>query len=171
VGICRKGFDKLVVHWSGSITSHFGRPFSLTPYEQVLVFFWHLRHYTANLLAKVFGVCRSTISNIISTILIFFDKSLSHIISMGTEESRMREGVYWFNQLITWVMDGSEQQAHSSKNIFLENNLFSSKKNQHSLTILLIISPNGCILFISVCFYGSVIDFELVLRTHNKWYS
>jgi hypothetical protein len=66
-------------------------------------------------------------------------------------------------------MDGTEQKAHASKDIYLENNLFSSKKDQHSITLLLIISPSGRILFISICYYGSVIDYSLVVRTRPLW--
>ena len=124
----------------------------------MLVLFFHLRHYTANLLpTKVFGISRQTIANIISTTLIYFDNSLSHLISMGTEEKRIRKEIYFFDQLITFLMNGSKQKTHASKHIMLENNLFSSKKDQHSITILIILSPYRCILFVSVCFMGALL--------------
>lgn len=170
VGVRRKGFNKLVIKWHDETLSHFGRPYLLSPIEQVFILFLHLRHYPANLLsAKIFGTSRQTIANTITLLLIHFDNTLKHNITFGDYASRVLEGKRWFNSIITFVLDGTEQKIHSSANIFTESNFFSTKKQQHSVTLLIIISPTGRILFISECFYGSIVDFELVIRTMFGW--
>jgi hypothetical protein len=88
---------------------------------------------------------------------------------MGTYESRLRESINFFQTPITFLMDGSEQKIHSSAHMFHETNFFSTKKKQHSITILLIISPKGRILFVSLCYYGSVVDKELLRHTMHLW--
>ena len=88
---------------------------------------------------------------------------------MGTYETRLREAIYYFGTPITFLLDGTEQEIHSTKHIFHETNYYSKKKKQHSITVLLIMSPVGRILFISICYYGSVVDNELVVRTRAYW--
>jgi hypothetical protein len=172
VGVPRVGFNKLVSHWSSEVEvkhSH-GAPFVLSPIAQVFVFFLHIRDYARTLLiATIFHVSEQTIRNEVDRTVDFFYTLLNRFISMRTLSERLSEAVQFFNEYITFIMDGTEQMCHSSANMFFEGLLFSAKKSQHSITLLLIISPCGRVLYCSPCTYGSVVDSQLVLRSKKFW--
>ena len=171
MGVPKHAFFRLRNKWTKSLPSRRPGPVNtLLSTEQVLVFFLHLRHYLPFLLiGMIFNTTRKVISSTVNNTLTFFDNYLSPQISLGTLESRMRECVHFFQTPITFLMDGTEQKIHSSANIFHENNFFSSKKKQHSITLLLIISPKGRIIYLSLCYFGSIVDKELLHRTMHEW--
>ncbi len=81
VGVERVGFDKLAHRWKNQI-SNIGRPFLLSPIEQVLIFFLHLRHYIPHLLiAVIMGATQRTVGNEIARTLEFFHSLLTPFVS------------------------------------------------------------------------------------------
>jgi DDE superfamily endonuclease/Helix-turn-helix of DDE superfamily endonuclease len=147
-----------------------GAPFTLMPIEQVLLLFLHLRHYSAQLLiATIYGVVQQTVSNELQRTIPFFYTLLSRFVTMDTLDTRIKQGRKLYNEIITYILDGTEQPCHSSNDMFQEGKYYSGKKNQHSITILIIISPDGRVLHISPCTYGSVVDSELVQRSRSQW--
>lgn len=171
VGIPKHAFFYLHKRWVDNLPSrHPGPDNKLSPTEQVFVLFMYLRHYTALLcITMIFSVSRGIISQIIDETLDFFDNYISPHISMSTLESRLREAIYFFSTPITFLIDGTEQKIHSFFHIFHENNFFSTKKKQHSITILIIMSLKERILFLFICYYGSVVDKQLMKCTKHEW--
>lgn len=172
-GVPVEVYLKLVQKWSHHLSHNprKGPPNALSPFDQVLLYITHLRHYIVNcFMGLLFQVSKTTVKETIELMEDFFYDTFAPYVNAGTPEQRAREGFHYFHEVITWVIDGSEQKTHSSRNVYHENEYFSTKKGQHSVTILLIISPiTGKILYISTALYGSVKDDEFVRRSCHAW--
>ena len=123
-------------------TKYMGPPMALSPFNQVLLYLVHLRHYLVNIfMALLFEIAKSTVSETLKLMESFFYDVQSPYVNVGTYEKRVKAGVHYFNELITWVIDGTEQEIHSSQNVYHENAFFSTKKGQHSVMLLIFICP------------------------------
>ena len=156
---------------------HIGRPREMSAEDEVAVLFLHMRHYVSHqLIARIIARPppyapwgRSTITEKINKMVDWFYSIAKPHINTETKQERSHDCFTYFGTIFTYIMDGTEQKIHSSRNIYHEGNFFSTKKGQHSITLLLIISPSGKILYISPCYYGSIVDNELVRRTRQDW--
>lgn len=165
IGLPRWVFFKLTTSWATSTNAHS----SILP--QVMCFFIHFRHYSVHsLMAHMFNINQSTSHHIITRLRNHFYNYFKPFVNIGTDESRMNDSFMYYNDHITFILDGTEQPIHSTDNIYKEGQYYSSKKKQHSITLLIVISPSGRILYISPCMYGCVNDFELMYRSVYHWY-
>jgi hypothetical protein len=80
----------------------------------------------------------------------------------------------WKNIFNTWyiyIIDGAKQQYYYSSSKLLDILFYSTKKRQHSINILLTISPKTHkILWISPAFPGSFNDKQIVIKTKHLWH-
>jgi len=112
LGVPRYAFDQCTHHWRThlAINCKIGPPQKLTPSEQVLLFFLHLRQYIVNMLAAFIlgGITERTVHNSISKTLFFFYLLFSPLVTIGNLLTRLHEGFSYFNEAITFVTDESE---------------------------------------------------------------
>lgn len=172
VGLPRFVFFTLTSHWCAHLSKNkLGAPRALTPEEQVLLFFTRLRHYPTHCLAAhIFHITKQTSSTYIPELTDFFYHYFIPFINVGTVDSRLNDSFPHYHHKITFILDGTEQPIHATQHIFKEGQYYSQKKQQHSVTILIVISPTGHILYLSPCLYGSVNDDELLFRYADQWY-
>jgi hypothetical protein len=65
------------------------------------------------------------------------------------------------------VIDGAEQEVLACSEKTVSKATFSGKKNYHTFTKLLVVSPKGKIYFVSRSFPGSMNDLNLMTLTEN----
>ncbi len=165
VGVPRTVFLKLASYWERHIaTRMIGAPFGLTSREQVLLFFTRLRHYPVHSFAShIFNTSTTTAYNTTLAVTEFFFNFFLSFVNIGTIQTRLFDSFRYYHHVITFILDGTEQEIHSTANIYREGQYYSTKKGQHSITILLIISPSKRILYLSPCMYGSINDDEMLM--------
>ncbi len=165
-------FNRLTNSWFKHVqsTTSAGAPSILSTKEQVLHFFTYLRHYNVlGFIAFLFDIKKSTSYHTNFKLADFFYSYFKPFIKIGTPQSRAQDSFRYYHTRITFLIDGTEQPIHSTKHIYHEGQYYSSKKNQHSITLLIVISPSGRILYISPCMYGCVNDDQLVDRSAHEW--
>ena len=73
--------------------------------------------------------------------------------------------------LVTFALDGAEQPVHASNHVLSDCELYSAKKGQHSVTLLILVTLDGTILWLSQSCGGSTNDLELACAELNAWMS
>jgi hypothetical protein len=70
---------------------------------------------------------------------------------------------------ITWLIDGTEQPTHACGLPLTDYDLYSVKKKQHSLTIVLVVALDRTILWASQSYGGSHTDITITREELFKW--
>lgn len=79
------------------------------------------------------------------------------------EWRRQYGGTYYLRQLYTYAIDGSEQECGTPAASELDTFFYSSKKEMHSLNIIIIVTLLGEILHISKS-YGGAFNDDYIVR-------
>ncbi len=144
-------------------------------YEQLIIFLLHLKHYTVDsFIAFTWRTSKSTIQSIRQRIqnLLYLVLKGEEPITIESPEWREDHSVYLLGNLVTFILDGSEQPTQKPRTALTERDFFSAKKGQHSINILLVISAKSKkILYISPSFPGSKNDNEIVRETRSAWFN
>ncbi len=100
----------------------------------------------------------------------FYDIS-KHEIQMQSLDWRIQHGVVmFFDNLLTFAIDGSEQEIQQpGENTHLDTYFFSGKKEMHSINIILIVALDSTILYLSDSHGGSCNDEWIVKKEGDKW--
>lgn len=148
--------------------NHQNYRFSAT--TEILIFLLHFRHYPVDaLLALFFNTNRITIRNVRLRCLRFFYSICKDKLAMQTREHHT---TLFFGDYISFILDGSEQPVHSSKDAIHDFNFYSVKKKRHTINTLVIISAKDRrILHISPSFPGSINDSDIVKQTKQEWWN
>lgn len=169
-GVPKQYANKLISCWNNEVMQRKGGPRLFSACSEVHLMLLHLRHYpTYIFLASCFETSKQTLNNVCTTLLQFFSSFLEHKINFGTLEQRLEDSFEMLKQRYTFVIDGTEQKAPSSKNPSEDFASFSVKKKQTSTNTLLLCSPSGKTLYISPCFPGGTNDSEIVQQTKEEW--
>jgi len=83
-------------------------------------------------------------------------------------EKKKNGGVYLINNLVTFIIDGAEQQVSKSKFSVLDGRFYSVKKEKHTINIIVVVTVNGHIIHLSSSYPGSINDNEIV-KTEMDW--
>ncbi len=76
----------------------------------------------------------------------------------------------FFDNLLTFAIDGSEQEIQQpTKNSHLDTYFFSRKKEKHSINIVLIVALDGTILYLSKSHRGSINDEWIMKKEGYSW--
>lgn len=73
--------------------------------------------------------------------------------------------------LVTFALDGAEQPAHASNHAVADSELYSAKKGQHSVTLLVLVALDGTILWLGQSQGGSTTDLALARAELKGWLS
>lgn len=137
---------------------------------QVLTYLLYLRQYTTPLFTAVFmDVSKTTIQETLKLLEPFFFELLAPLIQFGTYEERLQEAFHYYNELITYICDGTVQECHGSADLALEGNLFSGKNHIHGINILIFCNPHKRLIGMTPCIYGCVKDDDLLIHTTKDW--
>jgi len=149
-----------------------GRPSSLSAADEILLGLLFLRHNLVDiLLAAIFHVPPRLTTNARHRVLDFLYSRLSPQLQWGPLTQRMKEGQELMGLFVTWIVDGSEQPVLASSSKLADAEFFSTKKNQHSINILMVISLSSRILYLSPSYPGSYEDLTLSKVTKEEWRS
>ena len=156
-------------------TSHHNRRNSMpfTAADEVILYLIFFKFYLTDiLLSAIMGLSKSTVHKIHSNMHDWFYNLLSPQLSFRSFQFRSDLGVkYHKNILLTYIIDGSEQQVPKPKNRHLDGLFYSAKKKMHSINLLIKIAFNGIILGLSSSQPGGYNDRELVHRDAHSWIS
>ncbi|KAG2382374.1 hypothetical protein C9374_005576 [Naegleria lovaniensis] len=171
-GICEKGFHELIQLRKQTRLNALGRPIEIPVEDEIMITLTHLRQYcTDQFLSCIFQIEKRAITTIRIRVLDWLYIELKRYICMQTLQFRMDNSEEYFKHLITIIIDGSEQPAFCCDSAILDFEFYSAKKNQHSITILMAMTPSGHIGYLSPCFPGRVNDNELFNKTSSHWLS
>lgn len=169
VGITRIEFRKFVDSYTQQVPHHCAMALSPT-LDMLLCFLWLRQYLVDTLLAALFQVAQSTIRGGRQRALTWLYTTLRPEITLKTANWRRSHGQRLFDDLFTFVIDGSEQPIMASGNPFVDTAFYSAKKKQHSVTITMMASLSGKILYLSQSFPGSCNDDVMGWQTLNEWY-
>lgn len=173
IGLPRSSVGQLVQKYIDHLCCKLGPPPSrLSPIEEILFILLHLRHYPVDIfLGSIFLISKSTSQAIKIHMIDFLYNLLSPQLIFPDFNYRWayRKEAYFPGVYYTWVVDGSEQPISGSSDDGLNTLLFSSKKNQHSITILLFVTMNGRIMGLSSSYGGATNDLQIAIEELHKW--
>jgi hypothetical protein len=122
---------------------------------------WLRQYITDNLLSAFFGISNFALNRIIKRTLIALDQSIPDII--WTTDDEFNELCVKFRHVVPdkfanliVVVDGTEIPIRRPKDNEIQKQFYSTKKKQYSVTILLIVSLDGRILYVSNPQIGSL---------------
>ena len=110
----------------------------------------------------------TTIKDTLEHLTLFFFNILALLIQFGTYEQRKAAGFRYYNEIITYLCDGTVQKAHETADLALKGNFFSAKNNEHAVSLLLFTSPEKRLLHLTPCIYGCVKDDDLLIQTASN---
>jgi len=84
------------------------------------------------------------------------------------KDERLRMSRDFHGRVVTVVIDGTEQQVQISRSKFIEQACYSGKKNLHTFTLMIAVSPNGRIYYVSPSYTGSKNDLKVYSFTENQ---
>jgi hypothetical protein len=151
------------------LSSSPGPSLLLSPSDEIVLFLIHHRHYIPDiLLAATFQICKSTANRTHHRIRHWMYQLLKPEISFYDLRWRIDHGgILFWNQLFTFIVDGSEQQVLSSDNTIQNGLHYSTKKSWSSLNIVLWVSLDGHIMHLSQSYPGGKND-DSVLKMRNE---
>jgi hypothetical protein len=143
-----------------------GRPIELSPYDEVILFFLHFRHYPTDiLLASIFHIPKSTASRTHHRMRKWLFQLLQPELTWHDFTWRWNHGGCDFHgQMFTFLVDGSEQRVTSSDNVRQNLAHYSSKKGQPSLNIVAWVAMSGQILHLSHTYGGGTNDNDILKK-------
>ena len=153
------------------LQSKLGHPTLFHPRTDIIFFFIFLRHYLVDvLMGAIFGIPKSTANKIRHRVLDFMYDLLSPQLIFTPYEERLSSAKSLFHQVLyTWVVDGTEQPICATFHPGVNTQLYSTKKKQHSITILLFVTMSGRIFFLSSSYGGGTNDLEMAIQEIDKW--
>lgn len=173
IGLPRCSVGQLVQKYIEHLSCKLGPPPSrLSPTAEILFILLHLCHYPVDIfLASIFLISKSTCQAIKTHMLDFLYNLLSPQLVVpdfqyhwAHKKEAFYPGVYY-----TWVVDGSEQPISGSSHDGLDTLLYSSKKAQHSITLLLFVTMNGQIMRLSSSYGGATNDLQIAIEELHEW--
>ncbi len=132
-----------------------------------------MRHYpTDAFLVVIFRIHKSQVMRVRERLLIWAWESYRGKISMRDWAFRREHGaVEMLSTIYSVAIDGTEQSTQSSDNPIIEPRFYSTKKQQHSINVLAVVTLDGFVLYLSPSFGGATNDSDVVTRTIQQWYS
>src|SRR5690348_11964365 len=108
-GLSRSSVNYFIDEREKVVNGMVGRPPVLSPADEVLVLLLYLRHHLLDILMSfLFQIERKTIYNTRNRMIDFFYNLLKHRISLQTIEWRMDHSVKYYNDIFTFILDGTE---------------------------------------------------------------
>ncbi len=162
--------EELLSTYTAHCNKQHSQPPVLSPLSELLFILLHLHHYPVTLfLAIIFSISATTASNLQHHMLTFLYVHLSPHLHLHTHAFWWQRGAQMYRRTITWLMDGMEQPVHVSQNPVINTDLYSVKKKQHSLMLLIIVAIGRTILWLSPSYSGSMTDLEIAQETKVEW--
>jgi len=150
-----------------------GHPFLLCAEDEIVLTLVHLRHYPRDVfLGAVFGISKQTANNIHQRVKAWLYQILQPELSFHSLEWRKDHGAvnFWNNQsLLTFIVDGAEQETGEPENLQLNTLYYSAKKAQFSMNVLLWVALDGTVLKLSSTFPGIRNDPVMLEATDKAW--
>jgi hypothetical protein len=138
-----------------------GSPFAFSASDEIIVHLFHLKQYTSIevlvLLLSCFSqsyVDEKTIRNINERTGDWMYRLVSQSIKFGNLAWRLQRAKKLWNYLVTFCVDGSEQEVFSPEDPLMEALFFSPKKGKHTIVLVAIVSLDGYVMYISPSFPG-----------------
>jgi hypothetical protein len=123
---------------------------------------WSLR-----IVAWLFSCSAATILRVFDDVMAAILKLAEQRIQIPSLQERLTNGVTFYDDIVTVIIDGSEQQVSVSLFREIERGTFSGKKAKHTFTILLAVAPNGKIYYLSPSQPGAKHDFAVISLPEN----
>ena len=146
-----------------------GRPRILHPKEELFITLCRRRQgFPEEHLAHLYGVSQSTISRIIVTWVNFLYLKLKDVPMWPSRELVDKYMPEQFNEKFPStrvIIDCTEIKCQMPSSLLLNSELFSSYKNNSTLTCLVGITPGGAMSFVSQLYTGHISDREIVMRS------
>lgn len=129
-----------------------------------------LRHYPVDLLlAHIFQVPKMNANRARWPGLEFLYAHLRPLLGKYLHV-RKSQGTPFFGTLITFILDGSEQPVRSSGDATIDFRFYSVKKKQHSINILVVMSMNMKIIYLSPSYPSFKNDIVIARENRSEWY-
>lgn len=103
--------------------------------------------------------------------LSFLFNHYSPYLSFRNQGFQLAHSQRMLRTLVTFALDGAEQPAHSSNHAVADSKLYSAKKGQHSVTLLVLVTLDGTILWLGRSQGGSTTNLALAHAELNTWLS
>ena len=141
---------------------------NFTPSGKLLIcLFWLRNGFTYRFLSWLFEIpSLATVKQYLDDAKKCLLEILTPLVSFPAETRRNLAGSF-YGGIVTLVIDGAEQEVYSSSDKDLSYTSFSGKKNYHTFSKLIGVSPNGGIMFVSKSFLGGMNDLNLVQMPEN----
>ena len=144
-----------------------GRPRILHPKEELFITLCRLRQgFPEEHLSHLYGVSQSTISRIIVTWVNFLYLKLKDVPMWPSRELVDKYMPEQFKEKFPStrvIIDCTEIKCQMPSSLLLNSELFSSYKNNTTLTCLVGITPGGAMSFVSQLYTGHISDREIVM--------
>lgn len=123
------------------------------------------------ILAWLFSCAASTVMRVFDSVMEAIIVIAKHRVRIPDYKTRYKNGKKIYEDYLTVVIDGSEQQVTISPFCDVERGTFSGKKNKHTFTILFAVAPTGKIYFVSSSYPGAKHDFNIVSLPENAFWT
>jgi hypothetical protein len=148
-----------------------GHPAKLSPVDEVLLLFIYMRDYPRDcLLASLWQTSKQVISQTHERMLNWLYDELKPELAAHTLNWRVQNGgTRFFHSLITFVVDGSEQEVKSPGPHLANSLFFSGKKHRHTINLLIFVCLDGTVLHLSSSYPGSFNDNDIFKLESEKF--
>lgn len=154
-GYSKSTLDELIFQYSKNRS----KKFCLSSEKEVIMGAIFIRHYIdINVLSVFFQVPKTTCRDICERVRIFYLKYFSKYVIFPNYNERHSQSIICSGKKIVAIIDGTEQPVPKSQQLTLNAKFYSSKKKQHSINILILVSPRGKIYSISNSEGGRIVD-------------
>lgn len=172
LGISYSSLHKLVAAYEEHKKHKQGRPRLYSSFFEIVLVLTYLRHYPVDIfMAAIFSLPRSTYQRICAHMIDFLFLYLKPQLVFPDFNARWahKREIFFPNVYYTWIVDGSEQPIVTSADSSINTLLYSAKKKQSSLTILLFVSMDGRIIFLSHSYGGSTNDLDIAAQEVQRY--
>ncbi len=147
-----------------------GRPCLLSHKDQLLLTLMRLRHGLLNTdLAYRFGVSESVVTITVTTWIQFlylqFGRLRNDMFPPRQHIKSMLPACFRRYRNIRTIIDCTEFRVQTASNFEQQGNLYSSYKSHTTFKVLVGISPNGAITYVSDAYEGSISDKDIVVQS------
>lgn len=171
LGVSKEAVRDLIRRRNIARAARRGRPPKHSAKAELVVTLVHLRQFpTDAFLASVVFMRKSSIQYLRETVVAWLERELGPAISPRDKSFRQSRGAHFYSQLFTFAVDGSEQPTSRSSNPILDTAYYSTKKKQHSINIVAIVTLDGFLLWLSQSYPGGTADRKIV-EDETEWCS